>query len=151
MEPNIVDRPAFALVGIQAWIDPETADHEAIFDELYRPHAENARAVASSPGFLGAYFASRGPGRIGYMVGVEAPQGTAAPPGLVALEIPAARYAIFEFPREDVGGMWDYIHGEWLPASDEYALASTPVFEYYPQENTTETRLSIWIPLRRKQ
>ena len=151
MEPSIVDRESFILVGIQTWIDPETADHEAILDEQYRPHEQKARAVASEPGFYGSYFASRGPGQIGYMVGVAAQDGTEAPDGLMALPIPAARYAVFEFPRADIGRMWDYIHGEWLPGSDEYSLASSPVFEYYPKSNTTETRLAIWIPVRPKK
>ena len=150
-EPAIVVREAFALIGVQTWIDPETADHEGIFDNLYRPHAEKARAVASEPGFYGAYFASRGPGQVGYMVGVAAPASTTAPDGLVALAIPSARYAVFEFPREDIGKAWDYIHGEWFPNSREYALAATPVFEYYPRENTTETRLAIWVPVRPRE
>ena len=151
MEPTIVEREAFALIGIQTWIDPETADHVAIFDEQYRPHEGKARAVASEPGFYGAYFASRGPGQVGYMVGVAAPEGTEAPEGLLELTIPAARYAVFEFPRQDIGKMWDYIHGEWLPRSKEYSLASSPVFEYYPKSNTTETHLAIWIPVRPRE
>lgn len=151
MEPNIVDREAFTLIGVQSWIDPETADHEGIFDNQYRPHEEKARAVASGPGFYGAYFASRGPGQVGYMVGVAASEGTEAPEGLVALPIAAARYAVFEFPRQDIGTMWDYIHGEWLPKSQEYALAASPVFEFYPKSNTTETHLAIWIPVRAKE
>ena len=150
MEPTMINREAFTLIGIQTWIDPETADHEAIFDKQYRPHEAKARAVATTPGFYGAYFASRGPGKIGYMVGVSAREGTEAPEGLVALSIPAARYAVFEFPRQDVGKVWEHIHGEWLPKSEEYSLASSPVFEYYPKSNTTETRLAIWIPVKRK-
>ena len=151
MEPTIVDHGAFTLIGIQTWIDPETADYEGIFDDQYRPHEEMARALASGPGFYGGYFASRGPGQVGYMVGVAAQDGTEAPEGLVALSIPPARYAVFEVPRQDIGKMWDYIHGEWLPKSREYALASSPVFEFYPKSNTTETHLAIWIPVRPKK
>ena len=150
MVPTIVERDAFALIGVQTWIDPETADHERIFDELYRPYADKARAVACEPGFYGSYFASRGPGQVGYMVGVAAPKDTEAPEGLVALAIPAARYARFEFPREDIGRAWDYVHGEWFPNSQEYALAMSPVFEHYPKENTTETHLAILVPIRSK-
>ena len=151
MKVTIVERGAFALIGIQTWIDPETADHEGIFDNQYRPHADKARAVAAEPGFYGSYFASRGPGQIGYMVGVAAPPGTPAPEGLMALPIQAAQYAVFDFPRQDIGKAWDYIHGEWLPSSQQYSLASSPVFEYYAKENTTEARLAIWIPLRPKK
>jgi predicted transcriptional regulator YdeE len=151
VEPTMVDRAAFTLIGIQTWIDPETADHEAIFDRQYRPHEAKARAVASTPGLYGAYFASRGPGKVGYMVGVAAKEGTTPPEGLVALAIPAARYAVFEFPRSDIGKTWHHIHGEWLPKSREFALASSPVFEYFPKSNTTETRLAIWIPVKPKE
>ena len=126
MEPHIADREAFGLIGIQTWIDPETADHEAIFDEQYRPHEEEARTVATTPGFYGAYFASRGPGQIGYMVGVSAKEGTEPPEGLAALSIRAARYAVFEFPREDIGKMWNYIHGEWFPQSPAHAWLLLP-------------------------
>jgi len=151
MEPIITDKGSFTLIGIQTWIDPETADHLAIFDEQYRPHEEQARAVATTPGFYGAYFASRGPGQIGYMVGVAAKDETKPPDGLVALSIPAARYAVFEFPREDIGKMWDYIHGQWLPQSQDDALAHSPCFEYYPKANTTETHLAIWVPVKPKK
>ncbi len=129
---------------------PETADYDAIFDQ-YRRYAKEAGALALGPGVSGVYFASRGPGQIGYMVGVEARPGATVPAGVVALDIAPARYAVFEFPRAEIGKAWHSIHGEWLPGSKEYALASSPASEFYPNGNTDETHLAIWIPLRARQ
>jgi len=48
-EPTIVGRAGLRLIGIQVWMDPETADYGAIFERQCRPHGVEARGAGEGP------------------------------------------------------------------------------------------------------
>ena len=131
MEPRIVEREAFCVLGVAADIDITADDPGAVFEEFIRRRAGIA-TPSSAPGDYGVYFESDQPGKVCYLAGMEVDVLDEIPEGLVLREVPGARYAVFGCGIEEIGKTWRFIHGTWLPDSTQYALANSPVFEYFP-------------------
>ena len=88
---------------------------------------------------------------VGYLAGSEVGTVPVVPEALDLLEIKEATYAVFACNTATVGETWPYIHSIWLPNSTGYAMANSPVFEFYPPGygETTEA-IQIHVALRKK-
>ncbi|HLQ70414.1 MAG TPA: AraC family transcriptional regulator [Bacillota bacterium] len=74
------------------------------------------------------------------------------PEGMLALEIPACKWAVFEVRGPMPTAMqntWKQIFSEWFPSTG-YEHAGTPEFELYTDEDPNHPDLysEIWIPIR---
>jgi AraC family transcriptional regulator len=64
-------------------------------------------------------------------------------------QIPAGEYAVFEFPFTEIGAVFAYIYGTWLPASG-YCQADAPAFERYGEHfNPTDpgSLMEVFVPI----
>ncbi|MGR3764147.1 AraC family transcriptional regulator [Rossellomorea sp. NS-SX7] len=74
------------------------------------------------------------------------------PEGMMSLEIPASKWAVFEVHGPMPAAMqqaWKRIFSEWFPSTG-YEHAGTPEFELYTDEdpNSPDLYSEIWIPIK---
>ncbi len=152
--PRFVEREAFDVVGIEAWLDMERdEDPGHVFANDLPPHKARIASLAVTPGWYAVYHARRSDGKVGCVVGVNAGRNSDVPEGLGKVTVPAARYAVFECDADEMGKTWGYIHGQWFPQSDEHRLGATPPFEFHypPGEDEAKDRRAIWAPVVAKR
>ncbi|GAB6991183.1 AraC family transcriptional regulator [Paenibacillus pini] len=160
MKYNIVERAGFSVVGIkrefslvnganlkgipQMW-DEVNAD--GTDDKLFKLNNGEIKGV------VGVCVDTRGATssqHMDYWIATEYVGET--PIGLLSLEIPASKWAIFEVhgPMPDtMQNVWKQIFSEWFP-SNSYEHAGTPELEVYSNADPTSLDLysEIWIPVK---
>ncbi len=82
---------------------------------------------------------------------VEVTDFETVPAGMETFELIAGQYAVFDYegPARGAPQVFQYIYGEWLPASG-YTSANRPQFEILPEgydPNDPRAREEIWIPV----
>lgn len=91
-------------------------------------------------------------GNFDYLAGVQVPEATPPPPGLVLLQLPEQRYAIFHHAghvagiRSTVSAIWS----QWFPTSGQEPVEAAMI-ERYGSEFNPGTGLGgfeIWIPIK---
>lgn len=150
MEPKIVSRPAFSVVGMlyhgknenneiaQMW-----GEFNPRFDEV--KHMINLEApaygVCNPPGEDGAF---------DYIAGFELSSTAAPPEGMLTWDVPDGKYAVFPCTLKTIGQAYQHAFETWLPGSG-YQRVEAPDFELYdenfdPQEEGSV--LYIYIPIK---
>lgn len=139
MEPKIVEKPGFTVVGLSLRVTPTPENMKKIplLWDQFGPR------IASIPGRKNwECFGLCMPEErtkddqpcFTYLCAMEVEPGHPVPDGMQSLEVPAARYAVFAF--EDhisrIGPFIDKVFGEWMPASG-LPRVSSPEFEHYDQ------------------
>lgn len=162
MEYRIEERDAFRVVGYQVkgnWTLEDSGQKAVEFweyleqDDARRIHKVLSLMDGSDPQqLLGVCFCDDG-AFDGYLVGVAT--SAACPDDMVAREVPAATYAIFDC----VGPMPDAIQrvqhrilAEWLPSSG-YEWAPKADLELYfgPNMTSEDYRSQVWLPIQKRQ
>lgn len=154
MEPRLAPRPAFHVVGMAGQFTPATTSRiPELWERFVRGPIDavtyrrgthtfglcvDADPTAPEPTFT-------------YVAAVEVERIDAVPTGLVALTVPANRYAIFTHTghisrlADTVKQIW----GHWLPGAP-YKHVATPDFELYDERwdpTTGEGDIDIWVPI----
>lgn len=91
-------------------------------------------------------------GNFDYLTGVQVPEATVPPPGLVLLRLPAQQYAIFRHEghvagiRSTISAIWS----EWFPSSGREPVEGEMIERYGPEFNpsTGLGGVEIWIPIK---
>jgi len=161
MEPKIVQKEAFSAVGCE--IQPQNGEQVDVLESgAYWSGADcgsyaKIHESGTGKGEIGAWMHPDGvSGELRYFFG--AVSGGGAPEGFVKLDVPAARYAVFDVPpvsAESHGGealarevrkTWKYIFKEWMDRSvwrfDERGMC----FEFYRGRTT-----QIFVPVKAKE
>ena len=170
MEPKIVEYPAFRVIGLAGRYDLETNVHIPSLWAQFAPSIDAIPGKAGAETFgvccseehFGADQVARlvmgqelepdpeSP-RFVYVAGVPVSADVMPPDGMVAVEVPKNRYAVFTHQghlsglRETVSHIW----GEWLPAAP-YRHVNAPDFELYDERlnvMTGEGELDIYVPI----
>jgi len=152
MGPTLCKRKAFTLIGTSSRMSPyeETGENYAKIWSDFEQYNEQLKQISIDRKYYGATFNAQQQGLIDYITAMAVPDGTEAiDEGLVVRTIPAARYAVFECPVEQIGQTYQYIMSEWLPASSYTISSSVPSFEEYPPE-AQDGLVSIYIPVSKK-
>lgn len=161
MEYRIEEKPAMRVVGCLlegSWELEETQEKVVAFwEELMAGGGERVHRVLSlmdghePQALMGV--CGDGDELRGYLVCVvtDAP----APEGMVAWEVPAATYAVFDCvgpASKAIGEMTHRIMTEWLPGSG-YTWAQRADVEVYfgPRMTADDYRSQIWLPIERRQ
>ena len=132
MEPKIVSKPAFKVLGVESRIHIKETDYQAIWANKFKTRQNDIAPIANGNGDYGVFHKFYEDGLVGYLVGSEVSDAPNVPEGLELLNIPEATYVVFECNSQTIGEMWPYTHEVWLPQSREYAMGNSPVFEFYP-------------------
>jgi predicted transcriptional regulator YdeE len=151
MDPKIISKAGFKVIGIESRINIKEADYEAIWLKKFKSRQSDITPLANGNGDYGIFHKFYEDGLIGYLVGSEVSDVANIPEGLNLLNIPEAKYAVFECNSQTIGKTWPYIHETWLPQSSEYAMGNSPVFEFYPKGYAQEAEsILIHIAVRKK-
>lgn len=149
MEPQIITKPAFTVVGTLLRATPMTPEIATLWSRFATrmdtiPHLAEPGV---SYGVMDHYDAETG--QFEYMAGCAVEQVNALPEGMNRWDVPANTYAVFETTLPSLGQTWDAIHNRWLPSSG-YRQAAAPYFERYSETFSPDdpaSTLSIYIPI----
>jgi predicted transcriptional regulator YdeE len=151
VEPKILDRDSFLVLGIQTRITPEMETHEHFGSiwSSFESHHDRIKPHSTDGAYYGVRFPGGAEGHYDYLAGMAVGK-VAEPEDLVQREVPAARFAVFESPVADIGRTYLQIFRDWLPRSSFKIDASAPVFEQYPPENRPDLPVLIHIPVAKQ-
>jgi AraC family transcriptional regulator len=149
MEPKIVSKPAFSVVGME--IRGHVEDHQV--PQLWQALGPRAGEIGhlAQPGAAYGMTLSfdEASGEFDYVAGFEVDRVEGVPEGMGSWEIPAQTYAVFSCTLPTMGELFKHALGTWLPQSG-YRRGTGPEFELYdesfdPQDPDSE--LAYYIPI----
>lgn len=132
-------------------------DNEKIIPALWGKYVPRSEEIPTrlSPVDLGVCFKEEGekfhPDECFYIAGTEVKSIDKIPDGMMAMTIPAGKYAVFTHKGklDKLSFTMKYIYGSWLPKSGE-KLRDAPDLEIYDQRfkpDSDESELDIYIPI----
>lgn len=149
MEPKIVSRPAFTVVGMKYHGKPEQNEISNLWSG-FGPREGEIKHKADPHvccGVMGNYDETSG--EFDYVAGFEVESILDIPDGMVSWDVPEQTYAVFTCTLPTIGKAYDYVHNKWLPGSG-YRHAAGPEFELYDEEFDPEdpkSEMYIYIPI----
>ena len=151
MQPKIVKRDAFTVMGISTRSVPEETDYNDLWMNQYMLYHDQIQPFSTDNAYYGVSLETDEEGVIEYIAGMAVENVKDVPEGLVLRAVSAARDAVFECKVKTLGETWDYIFTQWLPASQYEYDRDVPSFEYYPPDTENdESPASIHIPIKDK-
>ena len=154
MEPKLVDRDGFFVMGLLERVPPPDEEH-AFFRDIwkrYMAHHKTIEALSDAKGWYGVCFDVEPEGALDYLAGMAVPADAACPDGLVVRGVPAGRYAVFACTVATIHDTYEHIFHSWLDASPCVHDAPKPCFEHYgPGTDSDGSEVWIHIPIREKE
>jgi predicted transcriptional regulator YdeE len=155
MDPKIIDRDAFKVMGVIGHFDSVAEDHTALWEEDFMLFHDRIKSLSTGEGYYGVYLGADHNKPMDILAGM-AVQDTAqdakgAPEGIQVREMPAATYAVFECSFQEIGHTYGYIWDEWLESSAYEQDMTKLGFDYYPPATTDgSSPMEIWLPIKKK-
>lgn len=146
MEPQIISRPAFNVLGLQARARAGTQDAPGTWDALM-PRAGEIPARGAAYGVIDNIDAAQG--TFDYLAGFEVEGEPQPPPGMTLARIPAQTCAVFACTLPALMQAIHRANHVWLPASG-YRRAAGPEFEEYGEAfdpGDTQSPMAISLPI----
>ena len=158
MEPRIVNKPAFTVVGLPFTGFVSAPPYEGgnenneigkVWDQLNVRFSEIKHMCGPAYGLCFGMPNEREPW---YLAGFEVARVEDLPAGMMSLTVPAQRYAVFPCTVGTIGAAYRTITEEWQPRTG-YEHAGAPDFELYEEEPNPnappqDMKLSIWWPIK---
>jgi DNA-binding transcriptional MerR regulator len=157
MEPRIVNKPAFTVVGLPFTGFITSAPYEGgnenneigkVWDEFNRRAAEIKHVCGPAYGLCFGMPNTQEPW---YIAGAEVSQVEDLPAGMMSMAVSAQKYAVFPCTLGTLGATYRCITEEWEPRTG-HERAPGPDFELYDQEfdpgNPQEGKLSVYWPIK---
>ena len=149
MQPQIVTKPVFTVVGLRLRTKPMAPEIPALWDQLV-PRMDEIRHIAEPHVSYGVMMHNRAMTELTYMAGNAVTQVDEVPAGMSRWDIPANTYAVFEATLATIGQVFGYIYNTWLPTA-AYKPVDAPYFERYGETFSPDNPvLSIYIPVVKK-
>jgi len=148
MEPEIVVRPAFRLVGLEIRTRPMSPEIPALWPRFVARLPEIAGVT--EPGVTWGAMRNEPDQVLVYLAAVPVAADAPIPAGMTAWDIPSGPDAVFEFPFRDIGPALQFIFGTWLPGSGRQQDAR-PVLERYGADFSPDqpaSPMQVHVPLR---
>jgi AraC family transcriptional regulator len=156
MEPRIVTKEAFAVVGLpftgfisNAPYEEEKGNNEIglVWDEFNRRCGEIKNVCGPVYGLCFGMPNEREPW---YIAGIEVSRADEIPAGMLSMSVPAQKYAVFPCTLGALGATYRYITQEWQPRTG-HEHADAPDFELYDEEfdpsDPQHGKLSVYWPI----
>jgi AraC family transcriptional regulator len=155
MEPRIVEKDAFTLVGMIYFGDNANGEIPKLWGEFNRKAGQIPNQAGG--GAYGFCFTPEGAPtpNFWYMAALPVSQVGEVPSDMVVKPIPAHTYAVFTHRGSvaSLGETYARAYQTWLPNS-EYELAAAFDFELYDErfapQDEAHSELDIYLPVRRK-
>jgi AraC family transcriptional regulator len=148
MEPKIVTKPAFTVVGMLYHGKNEDNEIARMWSEfiprvkeIEHMGLQNSYGVCGQPEENGAFK---------YVAGFEVDSVVGIPEGMVSWDVPAQKYAVFPCTLPTIHEIYQYAFQTWLPQSD-YQAGDGPDFELYDESFDSQVEgsvLYIYIPIK---
>ena len=161
MKPVIQSAPSRTIIGVGgvfiSALSPQRNNH-LVIPELWHQFINRTDEISNRKDHqvLGCVWCldlegEDDPGRCYYVAGAEVIGVDDIPPGMVAREVPAGRYAVFihKGSLENLGLTMRYIHDTWYPQSGHERRDAPEVEVYGPKFNpeSEDSELEIWMPI----
>lgn len=157
MEPRIVNKPAFTVVGVPftGLVTSAPFDNSDQNNEIGKAWDEfNARCSEirdiCGPAY-GLCFGMPNDREPWYIAGIEVERAEQIPPGMMSRTVPAQKYAVFQCTLATLGATYRHITEEWQPRSG-FEHADAPDFELYDEEfdaaDAGHGKLSVYWPIK---
>lgn len=139
MEPRIVTKPAFTIVGLPFIGFITAAPYEGgnenneigkVWDQVNARFSEIQHVCGPAYGLCFGMPNDREPW---YIAGFEVSQVEALPAGMMSMTVPAQKYAAFPCTLATIGATYRYITEEWQSRTG-HEHAAAPDFELYDEE-----------------
>lgn len=154
MEPRVVEKPAFKVVGLSGEFSQQTNDQiPALWTAFWNRHKEVRSALG---GHCFGMCIGVDDDRFTYLAAVEVTDLDDVPEGMCGCDIAAQTYAVFSVPLagkdpigKELGRANRFIWKTWLPESG-YRFAKAPDFEYYDERfdpKTLRGEIDLYIPI----
>jgi AraC family transcriptional regulator len=152
MDAKIINRNDFWVVGLHYRGTNENEELPALWRQFWPRHKEIEDRI--EPTFTYGVIDNFNPvsNAMDYLAGIEVPEDSKVPEGMVILHIPAQTYAVFQCTLPTLMETIGKIHDNWFPNS-EYERAEGPEFELYDERfdaDQGKLEMSVWIPVVKK-
>jgi predicted transcriptional regulator YdeE len=150
MEPRIVRREAFTVMGVVGHFRSAAEDFGPLWDE-YMTHHDQIAPLHVGEGHYGVYLGADHAKPIDYLAGMAVHNTASAPEGAEVREVPEALYAVFVCSFQEIGPTYGRIWGEWLGSSAYEQDTAKLSFDYFPPGTTDgDSPMEIWFPVRKR-
>jgi predicted transcriptional regulator YdeE len=152
MNPKIVDRDAFKVMGVIDHFASAAEDHTQLWEKDFMEFHDQIKSLSASEGYYGVYLSADHTKPIDMLAGMVVQDAAGAPEGVQVRELPAATYAVFECLFQEIGSTYGYIWDEWLQTSEYEQDMSKLGFDYYPPATADcSSPMEIWFPVKKKE
>ena len=150
MEPKIVDRPAFTVVGVKYHGKNENNEIPQMW-QAFGPWAAKIQHIVN-PSICYGISANmdQSTGEFDYIAGVEVDSVADIPEGMVTWDLPGGTYAVVTCTLPTIGETFQYIYHTWLPQSG-YQCTGTPDYELYDEKfdpQDPSSTFDLYIPIK---
>jgi predicted transcriptional regulator YdeE len=151
MDPKIVDRDAFKVMGVIGHFDSVAEDHSPLWEKDFMMFHDQIKSLSTGAGYYGVYLGADHTKPMDILAGMVVQDAAGAPAGVEVREVPAATYAVFECLFQEIGSTYGYIWDEWLESSAYEQDMAKLGFDYYPPATTDgSSPMEIWLPIKKK-
>jgi predicted transcriptional regulator YdeE len=153
MQPTIRNRELFTVMGISNHISSseQSSENYAKIWSQFERYNEQLKKISTNRKYYGVTFTAEKQNMVDYIVGMAVPEkATPIDKEMTVRQIPAAQYAIFECPIQNIGRTYQYIIRKWLPNSPYKINSQAASFEEYPPEGQENLPVCIHIPVIEK-
>jgi AraC family transcriptional regulator len=150
MEPKIVTKPAFTVVGMKYRGKNEKSEIPQLWEQ-FGPRICEIKHLADphvAYGVMHNY--DEESGEFDYVAGFEVSSVAEVPEGMVSWEVPEQTYAVFTCTLPTLMETFERAYKTWLPHSG-YQRADSPEFELYDENFDSQdenSEMAIYIPIR---
>ncbi len=139
MDAIIKKKDTFWILGLQSKINQgsETSELFARIWKQFESYGKIIESISIEKQYFGVQFPTDREEVIEYMAGMAVTKDSTVPDGLVKRVVLVSEYAAFECPVEGIGECYQYIFKKWLPSAQVFFNKKNPVFEQYPEKNST--------------
>ena len=149
MEPKVVTKPAFTVVGMLCHGKNENNEIPQLWRE-FMPRAQEIRQVATPHCAYGVCGELDKGDEFDYLAGFGVTGIDEIPAGMTSWEVPEQTYAVFPCTLKSIHQAYEYAFQTWLPQSG-YQRAEGPDFELYDEDFDSQAQdpeLAIYIPIK---
>lgn len=156
MEPKIIKKPAFTIVGLPYFGKNENQEIHELWNQFNRRMAQIGEVKNDTGEACIGLCITRDDNPLGgafeYIAGLPVSQVEDLPENFVVRQVPEHTYAVFSHQGDlqSLGKTYEYIYATWLPQSG-YELAEKLDFEYYNEDFkdfAPDSVFYIYIPIK---
>jgi len=133
MEPKIVEKAAFTVVGLKYRGKNENNEIPQLWAALHPRIGEIKNMVTDCVAYGISAEMDQSTGEFSYIAGFEASSAEDVPEGMIHFQVPGGTYAVFRTTLPKIGETFQYAYHTWLPESG-YQPGLCPDFELYDEQ-----------------